>query len=81
MTVSGFFTVLYSEPKIPTTVARGCWGEGVGAGGNYRSDWVQAWYPANTTHYFNVGLMLGQCLQRWSSIKPTLAPHVVCACY
>ena len=35
--------------------------------------------PANTTHWNNVGLMLGQRRRRWANIKPTLFQCVVFA--
>ena len=35
--------------------------------------------PANTTHWNNVGLMLGHRLRRWPNIKPTLFQCVVFA--
>ena len=35
--------------------------------------------PANTTHWSNVGLMLGQRRRRWANIKPTLFQSVVFA--
>ena len=34
-------------------------------------------YPANTSRWPNVGLMLGQRRRRWANIKPTLGQHLV----
>ena len=33
--------------------------------------------PANTRHWPNVGLMLGQRRRRWNNISPTLSQHLV----
>ena len=38
-------------------------------------------YPANTTRWPDVGLMLGQCLRRWPNIKPALVQRRVFAGY
>ena len=43
--------------------------------------YIQDMYPANTTHWNNVGSMLAHRLRRWLNIKPTLFQCVVFAGY
>ena len=46
---------------------------------SWDSDWSRSsrYIPANTTHWNNIGLMLGQRRRRWAKIKPTLFQWVV----
>ena len=45
----------------------------------YRGRTQRETIPASTTHWNNVGLMLGHRLRRWPNIKPTLFQCVVFA--